>query len=78
MIGKEGNEMKRIIYPNDTGIAVMIPSPEWQGTIQELAIKDVLNGTPFLIIDTSFIPDRSQRNLWQADFTNPDGYGGQV
>lgn len=69
--------MKSIIYQNGSGISVIIPSPDWQGTIKELAIKDTPNGVPFLIVDTSSIPDRSQRNLWQADFTNPDGYGGQ-
>lgn len=71
--------MKRIIYQNETGIAIIIPAPDWTGTIDELAQKDVPNGTPFLIIDTADIPtDRSQRHLWQADFSNPHGYGGQA
>ena len=31
----------RIIYPKDTGVAVVIPSPNWKGTIEELAAKDI-------------------------------------
>ena len=33
---------KRVLYPNkENGIAVLVPSPHFKGTIQELAIKDV-------------------------------------
>lgn len=71
--------MKHIIYPNETTIAVIYPAPEWTGTIEELAQKDVPNGTPYLIIDTVDLPtDRTNRHLWDADFSTPDGYGGQT
>lgn len=70
--------MKKIIYQNDTGISVIIPA-DCGLTTEEIAIKDVPNGTPFLIINTTDIPtDRTQRHLWQADFSNPHGYGGQA
>jgi hypothetical protein len=69
--------MKRIIYPNGTTISVIIPAPSYSGTIEELAQKDVPEGTPFLIVDAIEIPvDRSARMLWGADFSTPDGYGG--
>lgn len=68
--------MKRIIYPNGSGISVMIPA-DCGLTIEEIAVKDVPQGVPYLIVDSSEIPaDRSQRHLWTAYFSTPDGYGG--
>jgi len=69
---------KRVLYPNkENGIAVLIPSPYFKGTIQELAIKDVPKGVPFLIVKKEEIPqDRTNRNLWTADFSQPNGHGG--
>ena len=69
---------KRIVHTNDEGgIAVLIPSPEWSGTLEQLAVKDVPTGKAYKIIDASEIPaDRSQRNAWNYDFSSPDGYGG--
>lgn len=67
---------KRIIYPNTTGISVIIPA-DCGLTIEEIAIKDVPVGVPYLIIDTVDVPtDLISRNLWDADFSAPDGYGG--
>jgi hypothetical protein len=59
--------MKRIIYPNNEGgVSVIVPSPNWNGTIEELALKDVPAGKPFKIIDASEIPsDRTFRNAWE-------------
>jgi hypothetical protein len=59
--------MKRIIYPNNEGgVSVIVPSPSWNGTIEELASKDVPAGKPFKIIDASEIPsDRTFRNAWE-------------
>ena len=59
--------MKRIIYPNNEGgVSVIVPSPNWIGTIQDLAAKDVPAGKPFRIIDASEIPsDRTFRNAWE-------------
>ena len=68
--------MARIIYPNGDTISVIIPSPKWEGTIAELAAKDVPSGVPYLIIDDADIPaNRDERQQWTADFSNPDGYG---
>jgi hypothetical protein len=59
--------MKRIIYPNENGgVAVLIPSPNWKGTMEDLAAKDVPTGRPFKIVDASEIPsDRTFRNAWE-------------
>jgi hypothetical protein len=58
---------KRIIYPNtEGGVSIVIPSPNWRGTIEELAIKDVPAGLPYKIVDVSDIPsDRTFRNAWE-------------
>ena len=66
--------MKRIIYPTADGIAVIIPTGELP--IEEVAAKDVPAGTPYRLIESSDLPsDRNFRAAWDADFTNPDGYG---
>lgn len=59
--------MKRIIYPNNEGgVSVIVPSPNWNGTIEELAFKDVPAGKPYKIVDASEIPsDRTFRNAWE-------------
>ena len=56
-----------IIYPNtDGGVSIIIPSPNWNGTIEELAAKDVPANTPYKIVDVSEIPsDRTFRNAWE-------------
>ena len=63
--------MKKIIYPNDTGIAVITPSGEL--TLEKTAKKDVPRGVKYKIIDASDLPtDRDFRNAWEFDF---DKYG---
>jgi len=58
---------KRIIYPNNKGgVSVIVPSPNWNGSIEELASKDVPAGKPYKIMDGSEIPsDRTFRNAWE-------------
>ena len=67
--------MKKIIFPNgEGGICVLIPTGELP--LEEVALKDVPAGTPYLIVEDDVIPsDRSFRNAWEADFSNPDGHG---
>jgi hypothetical protein len=59
--------MKRIIYPdNNGGVIVLTPSPNWKGSIEELAAKDVPAGRPYQIVDTSEVKlDRTFRNAWE-------------
>jgi len=69
---------KRIIYKNDTGgVAVVVPSPNANLTVEQIAAKDVPTGRPYKIVDVSEIPtDRSVRDAWtvdEADLT--DGFG---
>ncbi len=68
---------KRIIHPNSSGgISVIIPSPNCDISIDDIAKKDTPAGVPYLIVDTEIIPsDREFRSAWEADFSNPDGYG---
>jgi hypothetical protein len=66
---------QRIIYPTDDGgVAVLVPTGEIE--IAEVARKDVPAGVAYKIVDVADIPsDRTFRNAWEADFSNPDGVG---
>ena len=66
---------QRIIYQtNDGGVAIIIPTGELP--IEEVARKDVPAGVAYQIVDESDIPsDREFRNAWEANITEPDGYG---
>ena len=65
----------KIIYPNETGIAVITPTGDL--TVEETALKDVPSGVKYKIIDASDLPqDRDFRNAWEFDFTTDfDGVG---
>ena len=67
--------MKRIIFQTiEDGIAIIVPTGKLP--IEEVARKDVPAGVPYKIIDTDDVPsDRTFRNAWEADMTNPDGHG---
>jgi hypothetical protein len=57
---------KRIIYPTDDGVAIIIPAPDCGLTIEKIAAKDVPAGVEFKIVDVSDIPeDRTFRNAWE-------------
>ena len=66
---------KRIIYPNETSIAVITPSGDL--SVEETALKDVPTGVKYKIIDITDLPaDRDFRNAWEYDFTTSfDGVG---
>jgi len=58
--------MKRIIYKTDSGVSIIVPSPNWTGTMEELASKDVPSGSEYHIVEASSIPtDRKYRNAWE-------------
>jgi homogentisate 1,2-dioxygenase len=67
--------MKKIIYQQETGLAVITPSGSL--TVEETALKDVPRGVKFKIIDVSDLPpNRDFRNAWEYDFsTDFDGVG---
>ena len=68
----------RIIYqtPENT-VAVVSPSPNWSGTMEELAQKDVPTGLKYKIVKDEIIPsDRSFRDAWEVDEAElTDGVG---
>lgn len=65
----------KILYPNEEGGVALI-TPTGELPIEEVARKDVPAGVPYLIVDDTAIPsDRTFRNAWAADFTNPHGHG---
>ena len=67
--------MKKIIYPNETGISVITPTGEL--SVEETALKDVPSGVKYKIINSSDLPqERDFRNAWEYDFTESyDGVG---
>jgi hypothetical protein len=67
--------MKQIIYPNEFGgVALLVPANGW--TVEVVARKDVPAGTPYKIVNSEDLPqDHTFFNAWEADFSNPDGYG---
>ena len=67
--------MKRIIYPQETGIAVITPTGEL--SLEETALKDVPTGVKYKIIDVSDLPkERDFRGAWEFDFSKDfDGVG---
>ena len=70
--------MKRIIYKQDDGsVAIIIPAPECELSIEEIAAKDVPTGKPYKIVNTGEVPsDRAFRNAWTIDETLlTDGVG---
>lgn len=67
---------QRIIYPNADGLSVVIPIPDCGLSIDQIARKDVPQGIPYRIVAAVDIPeDRTFRAAWEADFSDPDGYG---
>ena len=57
---------QRIIYETEEGgVAVIIPAPECDLTIEEIAAKDVPEGVSYHIVDVSEVPsDRTFREAW--------------
>lgn len=66
---------KRIMYPTDQGLAVIVPC-DCGLSLEDIAAKDVPPGVPYRIVDAGEFPgDRTFRAAWEADFANPDGFG---
>ena len=56
---------KRIIYPTDDGVAIIIPA-DCGLTIEQIAAKDVPAGKAYKIVDVADVPsDRTFRNAWE-------------
>jgi len=68
--------MKRIIFKNSNGgVSVIVPAPQSEMTISEIAAKDVPAGRPYKIVNARDIPsDRTFRDAWEVDEIGAD-YG---
>jgi hypothetical protein len=57
---------KRIIFPNDEGgVSIVVPAPDCELSLEQIAGKDVPAGKPYQIVDASEVPDdRTYRNAW--------------
>jgi hypothetical protein len=67
--------MTKILFQNDEG-GLSVIHPTGKLPIEDVCQKDVPAGTPYLIVEDDVIPsDRTFRGAWEADFSNPDGYG---
>lgn len=63
-----------IVYKFNGSLCIVYPSGLI--SITETAVKDVPKGVPYKIIDKNLIPeDRTFRDAWDMDMTNPDGVG---
>ena len=67
----------KILYNYEGGVSVIHTSPEWSGTMEELAQKDVPTGLKYKIVENSELPDdRTFRNAWEiAESELTDGVG---
>jgi hypothetical protein len=72
-------ENKRIIYSRASGgIGVIVPSNNAGMSLADIAAKDVPAGRPYRLVEVPDIPsDRSFRDAWESDFSNPDGGGAE-
>lgn len=69
--------MNIILFPQEDGrLAFVIPAVECGLSVAEIARKDVPAGLPFLIVERNQLPsDTAFIDAWEADFSEPDGYG---
>lgn len=68
--------MSKIVYQNDNGGISIIHPANCGLSIEQIALKDVPAGKPFKIVDDADIPtDRTYRDAWTIDMSNPDGTG---
>ena len=57
---------KRIIYPNDEGgVSILIPAPDCELSLEQIAGKDVPAGKPYQIVDGTLVK-------WLSYYTDDD------
>ena len=70
-----------IVYPHQTlegEIAVIYPNLDSWLNIEQIALKDVPPGVPYIIMDKVDVPtgaDAMYLAAWEADFSTPHGVG---
>lgn len=65
--------MQIILFSTNGKLSIMVSV----GNPFTTAKKDVPAGVPFVIVDSTELPDAPQET-WEVDFSNPDGYGGEA
>jgi hypothetical protein len=66
-----------IFFQQENGsVGWIIPALDCGIKLEEIARKDTPAGKPYIIVDNDVIPtDETFFEAWEADFSNPDGYG---
>ena len=66
-----------VAYQQVSGaVALLQPNLGCGLSVTEIARKDVPAGRPFIFVDESEVPtDATFFDAFEADFSNPDGYG---
>ena len=69
--------MKIIYNRSNKKISILHPAPNWSGTMEELAQKDVPTGLKYKIVEDSVIPtDLTFRDAWEVEESElTDGVG---
>ena len=72
--------MKIIFKTPEGNVAVLNPSLEWNGSMEELGKKDIPAGLKFKIVEDSYIPeDKTFFDAWEIDESLlTDGVGEQT
>jgi len=63
--------MKVIIYPNDGGVAVVTPAPDYEDQIEAVASKDVPEGMPWRVIEDKELPPLELGSRWKWSKNGP-------
>jgi hypothetical protein len=67
---------KAVIYAKDDNSLVFVNPNLSVISAYECGRRETPNGVPFLIVDTDNYPeDYDFMQAWEADFSDPDGYG---
>jgi hypothetical protein len=69
---------KVILFPQDSTGSVAIMASTGALDPMQTAIKDVPAGVPFIIVDVTDIPQGVPQEALVVDFSEPDGYVGNV
>lgn len=65
-----------IIYPHEAGGVCLCYPSDCGIPVEEIARKDVPAGLPYLLATRDQVPtDHTFFGAFEADFSNPDGYG---
>jgi hypothetical protein len=66
----------RIVYLDLEGnVCFMMPNLNCGLTIEQIAIKDVPEGCPYMIKSMDDLPPMEDFENWELDFSEPDGNG---